>query len=211
MSTTFDIIPSLTKDVAFGDVIDLATEYTHVFFKKYDIQKKVFFRAEILKKSSSETIRKTINKKTLLEWDETEYAWFTIDGVKGGTDAHCWRLYDEEDKEDKLWLLDELRQGQNFKADMEVMIEKSIQLDRVWNFRRSMGQEAVTNLCYGFLAAAVAELTQGFMHSTDCAWESRCFPCNSSNFLKTYFIPELTEEKNYSNWATRCIEAIRES
>lgn len=206
MSTTIEIFPTSTKDIKFGDVISLAEKNTHEFFQRHGLKKTVFFQAKLIGKNEI-----TAHPDQIFEWSEGEYAWFSVDGISGGTDAYCMPVSDPYDPEDKWWSLDGVRCAPRFRADFEPLIEASKALDRRWFFRRSAGQPAIINICYGFLAASVAELSGGFLHSEDGAWDYDIFPCFSETFLKSYFQPDATTPSDMADWANRCIDAVRNS
>jgi hypothetical protein len=66
------------------------------------------------------------------------------------------------------------------------------------------------NLGYGYLAGALAELTDGFIYSMDGAWDYDRFPCRADEFYAVYFRPDKALEPNKKEWAERCIEFMRE-
>ena len=78
-----------------------------------------------------------------------------------------------------------------------------------WAFRRSAGQPAVINLSYGLIAAAFAELSNGFVFSDDGAWDYASFPTNANRFLENYFDPQYPVPE-YANWAKECIGIIKD-
>lgn len=209
MSTSFNVYPVSTKNLKFGDVLTLAEQNTAVFFQKFDIQKRVTFKAEFI--SEKEETRIDIPPETPFEWanNENEYVWISILGVPGGTDVYCIPLCDPDNEDDIWWRISELYDGPNCKPEYESLIEQSKALNRYWYFRRSAGQTAHINLCYGMLAAAVAELTEGFLFSYDNAWEYRIFPCFADEFLKYYFNPDTAHEPGWAEWAIRCINTIK--
>lgn len=73
-----------------------------------------------------------------------------------------------------------------------------------------MGQPALINLAYGYLAATLAELTNGFIFSDDSAWDYEQFPCRPSEFFDFYFVPEKAISSNCLEWSERCIGLLRE-
>ena len=139
-----------------------------------------------------------------------EDVWIQINGNNGGTSVGCWRIFDEDYPDDPWSFVSEITGGPNFDESMESALPKIKKLDRMWNFKRSAGNSALGNLCYGYLAAAVAQLTDGIIYSSDCAWEGNLFPCSSEKLLEFYFNPELASDPDMAEWANRCIEAMKE-
>jgi hypothetical protein len=64
----------------------------------------------------------------------------------------------------------------------------------------------VINIAYGIIAASLAQLTKGFLHSEDSAWDSRLLPAWPEEFLRSYFRPGATDYHN--EWVLQCIEDL---
>jgi hypothetical protein len=79
-----------------------------------------------------------------------------------------------------------------------------------WYFRRSMGQPALINLAYGYLAASLAELTDGLIFSDDSAWDYERFPCRAAEFFDFYLEPEKAIGSDFRKWSEQCLEWLRE-
>jgi hypothetical protein len=67
-------------------------------------------------------------------FDRDSYLFIRIDGVPGGTDGYFRR---------------------------RELVRRCRSVGHTWWFRRSAGQPAIINLAYGFVAAALGELTDG--------------------------------------------------
>jgi hypothetical protein len=63
---------------------------------------------------------------------------------------------------------------------------------------------------YGLLAASLAELTSGFVISTDGAWDYERMPALPEEFLTWYFRPELALEESKREWSLRHIAGRRD-
>jgi hypothetical protein len=68
-------------------------------------------------------------------------------------------------------------------------VDHCLDLGRYWAFRRSAGNPCVITLMYGYLAAALAELTAGFIYSDDGAWHRDALPMRADSFYASYFRP----------------------
>ncbi len=141
---------------------------------------------------------------------QKNYAWFSVEGFYGGTDAYCEPIFEPELEGVELneFLLEEMRWSRSFKPEYEELIEKAKLVDRVWTFRRSVGQPTIINLCYGYLAAAVAELSDGFIFTGDCAWRGDIFPCFADEFRKNYFFPDKAGTTDEAERIRYCISVI---
>lgn len=178
MATTFDVIPSANADVTFGDVLKLAQGKINLFLANLGTPQSIQLRAEII----TDDHRIDADLGAPFEWpDGKTYAWFSINGIAGGTDAYCdttCSSYGVKGRE--WWFLDELREAPGFRDEHEAILSKAKALDRMWSFRRSMGQPPIINLSYGLIAGALAELTGGLVFSGDSAWDYQRLPVSGA-------------------------------
>jgi hypothetical protein len=135
-------------------------------------------------------------------WADDCYAWFQVPGVAGGTDAYAW-TFDEVRRECVASVAAE-------HPEFADMTAAALRVGRYWMFRRSAGQPAIINIAYGQLAGSLAELTGGFVHSEDGAWNYKRLPARPDRFLATYFRPELNPDWENYNWARDCIGRLPE-
>ena len=209
MSTTIDIMPVETTEITFGQVISLSEKHINSFLKSVGIEQKIELAVNI--HDNNEKYKFDIELSDKFEWKDNEYAWFTIKGIAGGTDAYCEKIYDPQiDPENPWWQLDEFRENNKKIKNIVEKLEKAKKLDRMWYFRRSAGQPGIINISYGLISASVAELTSGFLSSTDGAWNFDQFPTESDDFLSFYFRPKKAKSKDDAEWAKRCIDGIEE-
>lgn len=87
---------------------------------------------------------------------------------------------------------------------MKGQIEKSLELGYSWEVIRTAGQPALASLFYGYIAIALAKLTDGFIYSDDGAWEYSYFPMQAGDFEKIYLNKECifddNERATIENW-----------
>lgn len=209
MSTTFTIIPTTSLDITFAQIIETAENHIEAFLASVGIEQPIRLHVNI--HDNEERYKKPVRAEDPFMWKANEYAWFTIEGVAGGTDAYFEILKDMDiDLDDPWWLLDEIRSENQQIEHIEAKLEQAQNLNRNWYFRRSAGQPGIINLSYGLISAAVAELTGGILWSDDCAWNYQRFPAESADFLTWYFRPDLTLDKRYGEWAQACIDGFKE-
>lgn len=145
------------------------------------------------------------------EWSESEYAWFAIKGIAGGTDGYCDKIQDDSiEPENPWWILDDLIRRNRTIVNIDRKLIEARRLDRRWTFRRSAGQSGIVALSYGLISASVAELTKGIIWSDDSAWDYQRFPAESKDMLEWYFEPAKALEPDNAVWAQECMDGISE-
>jgi len=201
MSKTFDVYPSTKETPLISAVAALAHRRLQAYAADFGLGgvPAIHFTLHDAQEEIS-----PLNNDARMNWSATNYVWFQFGNAIGGTDAYC-RTVDEEHVTD--W---ERESSERAPArQMANHIRRCLILRRYWYFRRSAGQHAIVNLGYGFLAAALAELTDGFIHSEDSAWDYVRFPCRAEDFYRFYFRPEHALEENFREWSARNISSLK--
>jgi hypothetical protein len=145
----------------------------------------------------------TLDLSAPATWEESEYAWFHVPGVPGGTDVS----YDAiTDFDLEYWSsnIDEHPPATVRQKEIRACLANGV----YWTFRRSAGQPAIINFAYGMLAASLAELTDGLVFSDDSAWDYQRFPATSHEMYECYFRPEAAIDQGRADWARRCLDSI---
>lgn len=78
-----------------------------------------------------------------------------------------------------------------------------------WFFRRSAGPPGIVAFAYGIMAAVLAELTDGFVDSSDNAWEPDRLPAKAEDFYKWYFQPAQALTPEFARWSRDCLQSLR--
>jgi hypothetical protein len=193
MSTTFCAHPGSDLIPSFDQVCELASRNCQQFLR--DIGFECQFPLEVqLRTAAGGRVGFTLNDAA--SWAEDQYALFSVPGVDGCTDVTFWRTY-------SVWedSLAEEFAAKGLGDSWHGALQKAVQVGHYWSFRRSAGQPAVICLAYGMLAAAMAELTDGFIETTD-AWDYDCFPAKAENFKSWYFRPEHTKDPDDQWWVS---------
>ncbi len=208
MSTTFDVFPSTPYIPTFEEAIALAEVKLQKFFTKLNLDIQLKINVDLHTRKPDIAIPTALESKA--QWSKDYYAWFTVNSVAGGTDAYFHDLNKEEANSREISQQIKLETLQKRpKADQdESLIEGCLKQEHEWGFRRSAGQPGMIAVTYGFIASAFAELTHGLIYSDDGAWDSERMPALSSEFDDWYMRPELAIEKEYAEWAERCIDNI---
>lgn len=210
MSTTIDVIPVSTLQVTFGEVLVKATERIRERLATLEIHEPIRLNVNIHK--NDESVVREVDGGDFFVWGEDEYAWFSINSVPGGTDAYMEPLESSDpDDKDPWWYLKYLMANNKTVVDLEQKLEHAKLINKRIYFRRSVGQSGLVALCYGLIAASVAELTDGILWSDDGAWSVKNFPAEYNGFLQWYFVPERALTDDDRDWAARCLRGIREN
>jgi hypothetical protein len=209
MSTSIDIIPVDSIDISFGDVLTESENQINHFLKSIDINKTVKLSVNI--HDNNESYVNTVKLSDKFNWKESEYAWFTINGIIGGTDGNCDTLKSEDIDPDNPWWRLEIFESSNSKiSNIRQKLDQAKKFNRLWNFRRSAGQPGIIALSYGLISGSIAKLTNGILWSDDGAWDNKFFPIEANEFLKYYFRPETASTNNDAEWSQECIDSIKE-
>uniref|UniRef100_UPI000D3BE0DA hypothetical protein n=1 Tax=unclassified Variovorax TaxID=663243 RepID=UPI000D3BE0DA len=201
MSTTFEVYPGTQRVPAFGELIELASTRLAEQLHRRHINVKPQLKVQVLRNRSHEEV--SISLDTPMTWGKDEYAWITIPGVVGGTDVE----YDLIDERDRDLRHDMFEVSQRVEKERS-RIEACLATGHCWSFRRSAGQPAIINFAYGIIAASLAELTDGIIHSDDSAWDYDRFPAEAADFYVWFFDPEGTSDPERAAWARACLLAI---
>jgi hypothetical protein len=208
MSTSIQIIPTSTIDITFGQVLNTSEGHMNRYLKTIGLTRTIKLNVSI--HDINEKYVHNVDLTNKFSWKDNEYAWFTIGGIEGGTDAHFEQIYDKEiDPENPWWKLEYIEQNNRTIKDIKDKFAKSMQLDRLWYFRRSVGQTETTVWSYGLISASVAELSKGILWSDDGAWQPENFPTESGDFLNRYFQLDHVNSEEEGNCLRDSIESIK--
>jgi hypothetical protein len=206
MSTVFEVFPSVNQVPTFSEVLSRSSRHVNAFLRECGIH--TFVKLSAGMRSNNEESRVLpINLDGPCWWPEDQYAWFHVPGIAGGTDAYAnvMHLHDAEDLGQSI-LTHEISAEKA--GEFAELIRRSLQVGKHWGFRRSAGQPAIINIAYGMIAASLAELTEGIIHSIDGAWDHRLLPARPIDFLTWYFRPELMRDPGEREWVERCIKHL---
>ena len=207
MSTTFKVFPTTTIDISFGQVINTSERHINHFLKRIGLSKTIKLKVNI--HDNDETYIKNIQLDSKFDWENNEYAWFSIEGTVGGTDAYCEEINGSDiDPEHPWWKLEILEENNNSIQNFREKLGKAKLLNRYWQFRRSAGQPGIIALSYGYICASIAELSDGILWTDDGAWDIKRFPAVSSEFFDWYFQPDKATTYD-ADWSKECIDSIK--
>lgn len=190
---TFDVYPGSLFVPTFGQVLELGTAKLHSYLKRHGGATP----AVSLEFLTLETDKRLpVEMSAPFIWSEDQYLWFTVEGFLGGTDGYCCSY--EADN-----VLFNLPEALHLSTKREALLATAQACGRWWYFRRSTGQPAIIVALFGFLASALAELTDGVLYSDDGAWEMPYAAALPDDFDKEYLCPERATTSANIEWAAR--------
>jgi len=204
VSTTFEVYITPKSIIpSYESVLSLSNHYLAETLRCHNIVQSFSIDVEVRKVKTNETAN--FDKLNSVRWLTDEYAWFYVSGHAGGCDAYCNGV--EESDYDR-W--NHEFETSEISRKIEPYMRECLTSGFYWSFRRSAGQPPIIDLSYGLVAAAFAELTNGFIFSDDGAWDYAMLPATSRQFLQNYFNPSYPVLEQ-AEWARRCIEIIKNS
>ena len=202
MSTVFLIYPKTKKMPTFQELLDLSTKRLHERFSELNIKARPVINVYIHFKDPQKIIDRDL--KTLSFGENIMSAYFYVDDIPHGTDAHFvtvsqydWNDWMEEDETDHT-----------LEKERTPLILSCLEIGHYWYFRRSINQPPIINLTYGLMSVSLAELTNAYIYSGDGAWDTERFPATVEEFDSWYFRPEMALELEFKEWATQCLKAL---
>lgn len=198
MSMSFDIFPTNTYIPKYEELKNLSQEMLKDYFAKENIDIDIFLEFNTKDIVSG----KNINCDSLIT-NEKEYSSFSINGI--GESLIFYRKITDIDKE--FWKEEiELNHKAN---ELKEKIERNIKLGYMWNVKRTMNQPAIINIYYGFLAIAIAILTNGILYSDDGAWDYHSFPIGAEQFRMEYLNLYNLQDKNIKEYIKKCLYSLK--
>ena len=195
---SFDIFPTNTYIPKYEELKNLSQEMLKDYFAKENIDIDIFLEFNTKDIVSG----KNINCDSLIT-NETEYSSFSINGI--GESLIFYRKITDIDKE--FWKEEiELNHKAN---ELKEKIERNIKLGYMWNVKRTMNQPAIINIYYGFLAIAIAILTNGILYSDDGAWDYHSFPIGAEQFRMEYLNLYNLQDKNIKEYIKKCLYSLK--
>jgi len=183
MSTIFQAIPGKPYIPTYREIMSLAIKNMSDYLSHIGSHKVFDIRVVLECIKTNEIIEIDPDDKMLT--NKEFRAIFYIQDMPGGTDCHYYQYCPI----DKVGWEDELRNNLNSRKYKSV-IRESMSIGYYWHFRRSAGQPAPVVLLYGMLAASLASLTDGIVHSDDGAWDYSMMPASTDEFLSFFLKPE---------------------
>jgi hypothetical protein len=202
MSTTLEVYPKISKIPSFRELLDLSSVRLSEYLIDYGIDAHPAINVDLPSGIDDEPRPFDLDSPAM--W--SEYAWFYVKPVPGGTDAY----FKSNQEIGGYEYMDGEIESHSPAAVRKTLIYECLPHGYHWSFRRSAGQPAIINVAYGMIAGSLAELTEGFIYSIDSAWDYEIFPATSQEFFSCYLRPDKAISPDYAELAARCIESLAE-
>jgi hypothetical protein len=182
VSRSFKVYPAVEFIPTFAQVLELGNQHLMDFLLTHDIRIPATLDVELYERRGEENHALPVDKTSPAWWSREQFAWFHLLGSSGGIVVSA-RVMDDLDRDVVSAIPSE-------KNDALVVdgVSAALLIGRYWSFR-SGGGSHLAAILYGFMAAAMAELTKGFLDSSD-AGPNYQLPAHPEEFLKRYLRPE---------------------
>lgn len=118
-------------------------------------------------------------------------------------EGEVYVFYHELSDLDKDFWKEEIQENENAQS-MKEKIDANLEIGYFWSVKRTMGQPAIVSLYYGYLAIAIAILTDGIIYSDDGAWDYSRLPIEGNVFKTEYLkienISDAMVKDNVEKW-----------
>ena len=193
MSMSFEVFPTKIKKPECDEII----KYSVQLFKEFMKKEKISQGIDITTREVSADNSVHANPLSLVA-KENCYTVFNLN-----EEGEVYVFYHELTELDKEFWNEEAQVNKNVQF-MKENIEANLEIGYSWSVKRTMGQPAIVSLYYGYLAIAIAVITDGMIYSDDGAWDYSCFPIAGSAFEEEYLnidkVRDITVKQNIEKW-----------
>lgn len=193
MSMSFEIFPTKEKKPSCNEIIKYSVKLFNQFLEKEKILRNVNIIAsevtvdnEICTNPAFLTLE--VNRHTVFKLNE---------------EGEVYAFYHELTELDKDFWNEEVQGNKNAQS-MEEKIGTNQKIGYFWSVKRTIGQPAIVSLYYGYLATAIAVLTEGIIYSDDGAWDYSRLPIEGKVFETEYLdvenIDDIMVKNNIERW-----------
>ena len=193
MSMSFEIFPTTKKKPKCDEIIKYSVQLFTEFLKK----KKISQGIDITTREVTADNEVYINPISLV-LKENYHTVFNLNG-----EGEVYVFYHELSDLDKVFWNEEIQENKNAQS-MKEKIDANLEIGYSWSVKRTMGQPAIVNLYYGYLAIAIAILTDGIIYSDDGAWDYSRLPIEGKDFKTEYlnieYISDVMVKDNVKKW-----------
>lgn len=193
MSMSFEIFPTTKKKPKCDEIIKYSVQLFTEFLKK----KKISQGIDITTREVTADNEVYINPISLV-LKENYHTVFNLNG-----EGEVYVFYHELSDLDKDFWNEEIQENKNAQS-MKEKIDANLEIGYSWSVKRTMGQPAIVSLYYGYLAIAIAILTDGIIYSDDGAWDYSRLPIEGKIFKTEYlnieYISDVMVKDNVEKW-----------
>lgn len=193
MSMSFEIFPTKKKKSNCDEIIKYSVELFSEFLKREKISQKIDITAIEVTADNA-----VYNNPIYLVLKENYHTVFNLN-----EEGEVYVFYHELTKLDKSFWDEEIQENENAKS-IKKKIDTNLKIGYSWIIKRTMGQPAIVSLYYGYLAIAIAILTDGIIYSDDGAWDYSMLPIEGKAFKTEYLnienISDAMVKDNVEKW-----------
>lgn len=193
MSMSFEIFPTKKKKPNCDEIIKYSVELFSEFLKREKISQKIDVTAIEVTADNA-----VYNNPIYLVLKENYHTVFNLN-----EEGEVYVFYRELTKLDKSFWVEEIQENENAKS-IKKKIDTNLKIGYSWIIKRTMGQPAIVSLYYGYLAIAIAILTDGIIYSDDGAWDYSMLPIEGKAFKTEYLnienISDAMVKDNVEKW-----------
>lgn len=203
MSMSFEVFPTKQMFPECDEIIKYSLKLFNEFLKKEKISLDIAVKVREL---SVDNQVKT--EPISLVSDQNCYTVFDV-----AQEGEIYVFYHRTEELDKVFWNEELQTNRNAQK-LKQNIEANLKLGYSWSIKRTMGQPAIVSLYYGYLAIAIADLTDGIIYSDDGAWDYTLLPIEGKIMKDMYLdveqIKDITVKENIKKWiqSMRCYTGV---
>ena len=169
MSKTYEVYPTTSYIPTKEEIGKLAEKYLNIFLEKENIKEEYKKKLKVANSTLKFSDKSYINRANICMVD-TEYDIYQLNIKEGNAIFVFFHNYND------LYI-------EFLISDLEKEIYKTIKLGYMWSIKRTAWQPVLANILYGFVAIAIAELTNGLIYSDDGAWNFKEIPLKAEEFL----------------------------
>lgn len=193
MSMSFEIFPTKKRKPNCDEIIKCSVELFIEFLEKEKISQGINITT---KEVTADNVIYT--NPIFLVWKENSHTVFNLN-----EEGEVYVFYHELTDLDKDFWKEEIQENENAQSIKE-KIDANSEIGYFWSVKRNMGQPAIVSLYYGYLAIAIAILTDGIIYSDDGAWDYSRLPIEGNAFKTEYLnienISDAMVKDNVEKW-----------
>lgn len=196
MSTTIDVYPSSTRVPTFGELADavqqvLVSQRSDRYFAQHvgavSVDEMRPDIARVVESSDRRVVQRFDAETELVSFRGEDYGWVSFEAVKSGFDFY----FDDESDPLGEWSHAEVVAEYAERAEaigtlQGFPFDRAAKVEWRWYLRMQAAQPLRTRLLSGYVAVALARLTDGFIHSDDGGVDYDRAPTDPETFLASY-------------------------
>lgn len=198
MSTSFEVFPTKRTIPRCDEISEYSVRLFDEFMQKEKIACDVKLTIREVTVDGKQNLSSVNLSPVNLTSKEECYTVFNING-KG----EIYVFYHELGEIDTEAWNEEMPLNKNAQR-IEENIYASLEMGHSWSIKRTMTQPAIACVFYGYLAIAIAILTEGIIYSDDGAWDYSCLPVMGSIFRDEYLdlnkVKDTVVKENIERW-----------